>query len=162
VKVYLATSGSYSDYTIHHVFARREDAEAYELAENVEEFELREGPVETRPWHELTWWPDEPDGVHEVPMSGVGHTKPYMLRLTNPRQMKSIRRDFDGRPNFVAHVWHSGRGTNGKSSLIVEGWDPERVFKVYGELRAEWLNCKALGMVWDSEKCEWTPGELDA
>lgn len=159
MKVYLATSGSYSDYQVLHVFTRREDAEAYPLADEVEEFDLHEGPVETRIWHSLTWWPDEPDGDHEVPMPGGGGCEPHMLTLTNPRPMQASPWDFDGRPNHVEHRWRSGSATNGRSSLVVEGWDRERVVKVYGELRAAWLNCKALGMVWDSEKCEWTPGE---
>ncbi|KAB8186895.1 hypothetical protein FH608_046240 [Nonomuraea phyllanthi] len=161
MKVYLATSGAYSDYEIDHVFARREDAEAYELADRVEEFELHEGPVETRVWYSLTWWPDEPDGDHEVPMSGHGHRPDYMLTLTNPRPIEGRRRDFDARPNHVEHRWMGGYA-KGKASLTVEGWDAERVLKVYGERRAEWLNNRTLGMVWDSEKCVWTPGEVDA
>ena len=159
MKVYLATSGSYSDYTIDHVFAKREDAEAYELADSVEEFELHEGPVETRVWYSLEWYTGDPEGEFEVSMPGVGHIKPYMLTLTNPRPMESRRRDFDGRPKHVEHSWRaSSRG----SCLRVEGWDAERVQKVFGELRAAWLNCKALGMVWDPLKFEWTPGEVDA
>lgn len=162
MKVYLATSGSYSDYTIDHVFLKREDAEAYELSDDVEEFDLHEGPVKTRIQYSLAWWPDEPDGDHEVPVSGWGTRPDYTITLTNPRPMDAHRRDFDGRPNHVEHRWHPGVHTNGRSSLIVQGWDLERVHKVYGELRAAWLNCKTLGMVWDSEKCEWTPGEVDA
>lgn len=158
MKVYLATSGSYSDYQVLHVFTRREDAEAYELADDVEEFELHDGPVEARIWHQLSWWPDEPDGEHTVEGGFSGHT----YTLTNPRPIRSYRQDFDGRPNYVEHRWDPGYHTNGKSSLIVQGWDPERIRKVYGELRAEWLSRKALGHVWDSEKCEWTPGEVDA
>jgi hypothetical protein len=45
---------------------------------------------------------------------------------------------------------------------VVSGWQVERIRKVFGELRAQWLNCKALGMVWDSAKGEWTAGEVDA
>lgn len=159
MKVYLATHGAHSDYQVLHAFARREDAEAYELAGHVEEFELHEGPVETRAWYALEWYTDEPDGEFEMPMPGVGHIEPYMLKLTNPRPMAAHRRDYDGRPRRVEHAW---RPTVRGSCLHVEGWDRERVLKVYGELRAEWLNCKALGMVWDPQKCEWTPGEVDA
>lgn len=155
MKVYLATHGAHSDYQVLHAFARREDAEAYELADDVEEFELREGPVETRDWYSLEWYTAEPDGEHTVEGSFTNQT----YRLTNPRPARSRRRDYDGRPHRVEHSWRPCvRG----SSLNVEGWDLERVQKIYGELRAEWLNCKALGMVWDSQKCEWTPGEVDA
>ncbi|MGS2645871.1 hypothetical protein [Streptosporangium sp. G12] len=150
MKVYLATYGAYSDFEVVRVFARREDAEAYELSDDVEEFEVEEGPVETRLWHTIRWFSNEPDGEHQQTIH-TGRT----FTLMNPRHEHSGRRDYDGRPRHVEHRWDS-------ESLTVGGWDIERVRKVYGELRAEWLNCKALGMVWDPNKAEWTPGEVDA
>jgi hypothetical protein len=36
--IYLATRGEYSDYRVCHAFARREDAEAYKLGDDVAEF----------------------------------------------------------------------------------------------------------------------------
>jgi hypothetical protein len=36
-KVYLATSGEYSDFTVRHAFAREEDARSYLLADDVME-----------------------------------------------------------------------------------------------------------------------------
>ena len=46
-RVYLATSGTY-DYRVQAVFTRREDAESFGLADDVEEFELHDGPLEVR------------------------------------------------------------------------------------------------------------------
>ena len=85
---------------------------------------------------------------------------PYKTR--NPDEMMPDRLDYDGRWERVEHRWKGGYGDRGSGVLEVQGWDIERVRKVFGELRAEWLNCKALGMVWDREKFEWTPGEVDA
>jgi hypothetical protein len=125
VKVWLATSGEYSDYTVCHVFARQEDAEAYEGAGRVEEFELREGPVEMRPWHTLLWRADDPD-----------HEKDS-LRLANPYG-SSWPKDFDGRPEYAAHRWDGPPERTGPI-LTVEGWDLQRVMKVYSEQRAQYL-----------------------
>ncbi|MBG0828536.1 hypothetical protein HS041_12230 [Planomonospora sp. ID67723] len=152
MKVYLATYGSYSDYEVRRVFARREDAEAYELADDVEEFEVEAGPVETRFWHTLDWYPGDPDERQYEARPGRFHT------IVNPREICSLPRDYDGHPRRIEHRW-SPRPI-GLGCLSVGGWDIERVRKVYGELRAEWLNCQALGMVWDPQRLEWTPGEM--
>jgi len=157
MKVYLATSGSYSSYRVHGVYARREDAEAYEFSDNVDERELLESPQEVRSWHRLFWYPDNPEGEYEREGYFMG---PYTTR--NPDEMMPDRRDYDGCWDRVEHRWKGGYGDRGSGVLEVQGWDIERVRKVFGELRAEWLNCKALGMVWDPAKAEWTPGEVDA
>jgi hypothetical protein len=125
VRVYLATSGEYSDYGVDHVFARREDAEAYEGADRVEEFELREGPVEMRPWHTLVWRADDPD------------TERTSLALENP-YVQSWPQDFDDRPGYAAHHW-AGPPERTGPVLHVEGWDLQRVMKVYSEQRAQYL-----------------------
>jgi hypothetical protein len=122
VKVYVATSGEYSDYRIEHVFAREEDAGAYQGADSVHEYEVQEGPVEMRPWHTLIWHPG-PD--HE------GDS----LRLANPYE-SSWPQDFDGRPEYVTHHWHGPPERTGPI-LYVEGWDLNRVRKVYSEQRAQ-------------------------
>jgi hypothetical protein len=160
MKVYLATSGSYSDYRVRGVFAREEDAEAYELADDVEEFDLKEGPQEVRSWHTLRWEPHRPEPDYVVNFSW---SPPEGSRIPNPSEGdRPERRDYDGHPNRVEHRWvgYPGSGTYG--ALVVGGWEIERIRKVFGELRAEWLNNKSLGMVWDSTKFEWTPGEVDA
>ncbi len=119
-KVYLATSGEYSDYRVRHVFTRREDAEAYRLADEVEERELHDGPVEVRAWHTLTWRPKFPDRPAEFP------------QVANPFESKELR-DFDGQPGLVEHEWTQGPVLN------VRGWDLRRVRKVYSEQRARYL-----------------------
>jgi hypothetical protein len=125
VKVYIATSGEYSDYTICHVFARQEDAEAYEGASRVEEFEVRDGPVEMRPWHTLMWRANHPDGERDS--SHLAH--PYE---------SSWPQDFDGRPDHVAHYW-AGPPERTGPILTVQGWDLTRVRKVYSEQRAQYI-----------------------
>ena len=133
-KIYLATSGEYSDYRVQHVFSRREDAEAYELGDGVEERELQEGPVEVRVWHMLFW------------DARIGDRKGDSLRQANPYEY-SQRRDFDGRPGHTEHRWHgdhdaryperAGTSANGPR-LQVSGWDLDRVRKVYSEQRAQY------------------------
>lgn len=122
MKIYLATSGDYSDYRVRHVFARKEDAEAYALGDDVEEFEVQEGPVEVRPWHELMWWPDRPD------------RQAGEFTGANPLVYSAGRRDYDGNARHVDHRWNDAR-----TCLEVEGWERERVMKVYSEQRAQHL-----------------------
>jgi hypothetical protein len=117
VKVYLATAGEYSDYRVLQVFARREDAESYELGEDVEEWDVEDGPVEMRTWHSLHWWPARPEG-----------RDPQGLRMDNPFERSSLR-DFDSKLR-TSHHWH-------QDGLIVEGWDLNAVHKVYSEQRAQ-------------------------
>jgi len=125
--VYLATAGEYSDYRVCHVFARREDAEAYAGSDDVKEMELQEGPVEMRIWYRLWWWPDRPDQE-----KGDG------LRSSNPVIYGDERRDFDGDPRHAEHSWdHSLRNV-----LSVEGWNRDQVLKVYSEQRAQYIAAK--------------------
>jgi len=132
MKVYVATHGQYSDYRICHVFRNREDAEAYADSDNVEEYELLEGPVERRAWHRLYWHAGQPD------------QDPGGVRAGNP-WMFSDHHDFDGDPRRVEHKWTSRRAVNADDVvfdmpvLTVEGWDRDRVLKVYSEQRAQHL-----------------------
>lgn len=130
MKVYLATAGEYSDYRVVQAFARREDAEAYVLADDVEEFEVADGPIEVRSWHCLRWDPATPDA-------------PATRRhAANPAEW-DYRRDFDGRPKWTEHSWNSSQhGT----FLNVQGWDLERVRKVYSEQRAQHIARKDMGL----------------
>ena len=121
--VWLATSGEYSDYRVQHVFAREEDARAYELADDVQERVLQDGPVEVRTWHELDWrtWIPGRDG------DSSRNANPYW---------SSGRKDFDGRESHTEHHWLE---TIYGPRLQVGGWDLERVRKVYSEQRAQHL-----------------------
>ncbi|HET9968511.1 MAG TPA: hypothetical protein VFQ68_09760 [Streptosporangiaceae bacterium] len=125
MKVYVATSGEYSDYRIAHVFARREDADAYQGADRTEEYEVREGPVEMRPWHTLTWATEIPD------------REATSMALANPFE-QSWPKDFDGDERNVSHAWFGPPHRTGPV-LQVEGWDLARVRKVYSEQRAQHL-----------------------
>ncbi len=129
MKVYLATSGEYSDFRVQQVFARREDAEAYDLGDDVQEFELRDGPVETRIEHRLYWNPQIEDREETA------------TAMANP-WFATERLDFDGQPHRVEHQWnHGARGSN----LTVKGWELERIRKVYSEQRAQHLARQDMG-----------------
>jgi hypothetical protein len=133
LKVYLATSGEYSDFRVVHVFARKEDAASYPLADDHEEYEVAEGPIEVRHWHRLAWWPDLPDSGSDA-------------EYPNPATW-SQSRDFDGHPNHVEHAWKEPAGRAGRRSLVIEGWDLERIRKVYSEQRAQYTARQDLGTV---------------
>jgi hypothetical protein len=127
--VYLATSGEYSDYRVQHVFAKRGDAEAYALGDDVKELEVRDGPVEVRTWHMLMWHAERPDREADN------------LATANPAQFSSLK-DFDGDPRNVTHAWYGPPERTGPV-LHVEGWDLRRIRKVYSEQRAQFLARKA-------------------
>jgi len=125
VKVYVATSGEYSDYRIQHIFASREDAEAYEGADDVIEWEVLEHPVERRAWYEIIWSPKIEDR-DQIPG----------FRMANPDE-SSWPRDYTGNDSgYATHHWTS-RGR--EVVLCVQGWELDRVRKVYSEQRAQYL-----------------------
>ncbi|MFC4114137.1 DUF7296 family protein [Nonomuraea zeae] len=119
VKVYVATSGSYSDYTVEAVFRNKEDAQAYKLADDWLEFVLMDGPADVRPHYLATWnqrsgeWSSSHDSLYD------GNDD---VSVT------------DG-SDYLNNPW-----------IRVTGWDRERVFKVLGERKAELL-AKTAGIV---------------
>lgn len=123
MKVYVATSGSYSDYRIEAVFAREEDARDFELGEHFEEYEVHEGPLEVRDWWTLRWFPRADSSRDPIPYS-------------SPRA-------FDGHPNYACHEWNKDAG---HPMLVVSGWDRDRVMKVFSEQRAQWIARKDMGV----------------
>jgi hypothetical protein len=125
MNVYIVTSGTYSDYCILHVFARREDAEAYEQGDRVEEFEVHDGPIEVRAWHELIWNPDAGDHARDARTMG------------NPSEV-SYPKDFDGDERHASHAWYGPPQRTGPV-LYVRGWDLARVRKAYSEQRAQYI-----------------------
>ncbi len=128
MKVYIATSGEYSDYCICRVFARREDAEAYPSADHVEEYEVTEGPADVRPRYNLQWCSWLPDRE----TSGIA--------LENPHAWSYDLDFYDSVPP-IFHSWHE---TPSGPRLQVQGWDRDRVMKVYSEQRAKHLAEQAL------------------
>jgi hypothetical protein len=123
MKVYIATTGEYSDYQIGHVFARREDAEAYKLGDDVKEMEVHDGPVETRLWHTLIWH------------AKITDREATSNAQANPHEF-SYPQDYDGCPQYVTHGWpNSPIG----AVLTVQGWDLTQVRTVYSEQRAQYL-----------------------
>jgi hypothetical protein len=130
MKVWIATSGSYSDYRIEHVFLNEEDANAYTEAcydGGYASYEVHEGPIQKRPYYELTWWPHEPD-----------QSEPR--ERANP-WTHSYKGDYipSEHPKPAKHEWHKPTGNNPEGFLRVEGFDHEAVLKVYSEQRAIYL-----------------------
>ncbi|MEV2277725.1 hypothetical protein AB0I72_19275 [Nocardiopsis sp. NPDC049922] len=128
MKVYLATAGEYSDFRVQAVFANRPDAEAHELADDVMEYEVHEGPIEVRTWHELRWHSWQED--REVcPGVEVGNPVEY-----------TRRHPFDHNPKRVTHEWNRfGKAHPGDwLVLVVEGWDLAAVGKVFSEQRTQY------------------------
>ena len=122
MKVYIATSGEYSDFRIRHVFADYDDACGYQGADEVTEYEVQEGPVEQRFWYTVIWTPTIPDREDDG------------LYVANPNEHASPR-DFTGGEQ-ASHHW----ATRGREVVLcVQGWDLERVHKVYSEQRAQYL-----------------------
>lgn len=118
-KVYLATAGEYSSYRVLHVFAREEDAADYGLADNVEEVDLHDEPVEVRYWYTLHWFSWQPDST------------------SNPAEAGELR-DFDGHAENISNYWGSTLIPE-RRTLTVQGWDRDRVRKVYSEQRTKYL-----------------------
>ena len=126
-KVYIATSGEYSDFRVEAVFANEADAEAYELGGSVEEYELHDGPKEVRTWYRLQWstyLPDRPE---------------TSSHLSNPH-ISTDREPYDGNPRHCTHKFYDDWGHRESRRLVVQGWDLDRVKKVYGKQRAKWLS----------------------
>jgi hypothetical protein len=125
VKVYVATSGEYSDYRIQHIFLERRDAEAYEGGDDVVEYEVMEGPVVRRPRYQLIWSPKIEDR-EQIPGQQMG----------NPFE-SVYQEDYLGDdPGYATHNW-TARGH--ELVLYVQGWELDRVRKVYSEQRAIYL-----------------------
>jgi hypothetical protein len=123
-KIYLATAGEYSGYHVVRAFTREEDARSYALADDVEEYELSDGPIEVRTRWTLTWRPHLPDQKND------GN------RVSNPYESHS-RRDFDGRAGHAQHQWTKSH--RGEDTLLIGGWDLQRIRKVYSEQRAQYI-----------------------
>ena len=125
--VFLATSGAYSSFRVPQAFARREDAESYQLGDEVLEMAVHAGPVEVRIWYVLRWWPNRRD---------QGPTADWTA-FENPWMAVDERRDYDGDPGHAEHRW---AGQDGRQPVLtVSGWDAALVRKVYGEQRAQYL-----------------------
>jgi hypothetical protein len=118
--IYLATSGEYDDYRVEAAFTRREDAEAFELGDDVEEMELHDGPLEVRTWHQIRWYKDTP-----LRRGTFNH-------VANPYHQDRERRIWDGNPERI-EVTSFACG----SQVEVEGWDLARVRARLDELMCD-------------------------
>ena len=103
--IYLATSGTYDDYRVQAVFTRREDAEAFGLGDDVEEFELHDGPLETRAWHQVRWYADRPERPGTTNDGGNPYHSDRELRIWdgNPDRVEVTR--FDVFPQILVEGW---------------------------------------------------------
>lgn len=117
--IYLAWSGEYDDRRLEAAFTQREDAEALELSDDVEEIPLLNGPAEVRDWHAMIWYLGRPlQATEETPKGSVPN--PYTYRPSPERKL------YDGQPGRV-EVTHTGPNSVGYGSVWVAGWDLELV-----------------------------------
>jgi hypothetical protein len=115
--VYLAVSSvNGTDYEVQAVFTRREDAEAFGLADGVREFELHDGPLEVRTWYHLRWYRKQP--LREQPAPD-GTANPYLY---------GDLRIWDGDPGRVEI------SRIADYQVDAEGWDLARVRSRLDEL----------------------------
>ena len=126
VKVYAATSA----HRVHHIFADLKDAEAYEGADEVIEWDVLDHPVERRPWYEIIWSPKIEDR-EQIPG----------FRMANPHEACWQRDYTESDTGYVSLHWAS-RGH--EVVLCVQGWELDRVRKVYAEQRAQYLDENSL------------------
>ena len=117
--IYLATSGEYDDCWIVAALTRREDAEAFELSDNVDVVELHDGPLEVRTWYSLRWYQDRP----------LEEASPG--RAPNPYPQEYDRRAWDGDPNRVEVF------SPVPSQIEVQGWDMALVRAKLDELMCD-------------------------
>lgn len=125
MKVYLAATGSYSSYRIVKVFSRREDAEAYELAEDVEEYEVHDSPAQVADRVTLHWTTWQPD---KQPCMDLGES----FTIGNP-YITTARAD---RSNYPARPVPEWRRHYYGLVLEVSAWTETEAWKVYGDERA--------------------------
>ncbi|MFI6510095.1 hypothetical protein ACIBCT_21025 [Streptosporangium sp. NPDC050855] len=117
MKVYLAASDEPGEYNYENlrIFTRREDAEAYELAAHIAEFELTEGPVEVQTWHTIRWHL----GEHQEP------------------QERTERRDFDGNTSTFRSTWE-GPALR-PTAIVVGAWDLQAARDAFADERAQYM-----------------------
>jgi hypothetical protein len=114
-KVYVATEGAYSDFSIVGVFLNEEDARACPLADDYEEFILNDGPMDLRYYYTAT----------------------YHGRYGRARQvdMRDELREYDGEDevHFLKSEWA------GPPTFRARGWDQLKVLKIVSDARAAYL-----------------------
>ncbi len=119
-------------YKVVRAFANREDADAYDLADEILGMDIDDGPVDVRTRHSITWWPNRDEWSREeaVPSAGL---------FENPRRSEH-RREFGNPPAIhVAHSWRGAANGSGLAALDVEGWDKDLVETTYQQLRTAYL-----------------------
>lgn len=124
------------------VFARRQDADGYKLANRVEEFDVDEGPVDVQMFHELRW----------------------DLREEREPSVRSYWLERASRPNVTRHILAPPLD-DPTGWLHVDGWDLDDVRRVYAEQRALYLAARkqaavelveALGRIDVEVVADWT------
>jgi hypothetical protein len=136
VKIYLATSGSYSAYEVHQAFKNEEDAKAYidgMYEGQVEEYELWDGPVKKRKHWYLVWT------SKEVDRSADGRTG-AVRSIESEANVWSTDDDDIGGPVKIKVAWFVQAYYDGPiDRLEIAGPSEEAVLKVFSEQRAQYL-----------------------
>jgi hypothetical protein len=119
--IYLAWSEGMEpgDMTIEAAFTHREDAEALELSDQVQEIPLRDGPAEVRDWHGVIWYLGRPLQTPE-------ETRPGSVPNPYPYSGGAQRMIYDGQSHRL-EVAKGMPNAIGYGTVWVWGWDLELV-----------------------------------
>jgi hypothetical protein len=135
MKIYLATSGCYSDYSVHQAFKNEEDAEAYidgMYDGHVEEYELWDDPVKKRKHWYLEW-----QSFKRVFSRVNGGLE---TRDVEPEPLISSWTEDAVGVLKLRVVWETMEfGGRTLDRLTVHGPSEEAVLKVFSEQRAQYL-----------------------
>jgi hypothetical protein len=123
MKVYMVTSGSYSDYRVHHLFLKEDDAKGYIATKDrgyeydYTEMDVHKGPVKRQVQWTARWYPT--------------------FNISRTLVDDEIVEDTE---IVLRHKWdHWENGEGEQNILIVYGPTKEAVLKVYSEQRAIYL-----------------------
>jgi hypothetical protein len=114
-KVYVATEGAYSDYSVVGVFLNEEDAKACPLADGYEEFVLNDGPMDLRYYYTAVYH-GRYGRARQVDM------RDELVEYDGNDEVRLIKSSWSGPPTFMAH-----------------GWDQLKVLKIVSDARAAYL-----------------------
>ncbi len=142
-KVWVVTTGEYSNYSVHSVWSTSEEAEAYadrlEDANVVEDYPLRSGLPNPAVYYEMYGrWPEEPFYASIREKGAVPHEgwdeDPYVMQKVVP--IASTTHVFPGDDGPKRSPYQRGSTID----LRVWGTSQERVAKVFSE---KWAQIKA-------------------
>ena len=112
MKIYVVTSGTYSDYCIRRVFLNKEKAEEYRLwlrdANEVEEYDTSDDILIEKKYHvyvELRWYPDKSEKINASAFKDTESNSNYQIYTDyNDWEQISISRIINAE-NYDEQYW---------------------------------------------------------